>query len=299
MSACDFAVKDYVGAIASAPAGWTAATASATPGYTGGFVLPTTQSYNAMHAAGFVEYLPWRARMSNFWDTAWLASPVASDTSGVVGSGSSVFDTVYFSVFSAGLYTRTGAVGVNSALGTASAFTTVGGQKMAYDAATLSFAPNATATVDGLLGGMYGWKDASGVEYVNAAGRMMQKEALAHAQTAGFICIIVVQWADLTICKTRWLSIRDQGMHNPAMNFGLLFETILGAVLCYSPANVALGTRPLRLTHWFPGMPFAVAIFCYDEVRKYFMRKTSEISEDPETKRITRNPGWLERNTYY
>jgi sodium/potassium-transporting ATPase subunit alpha len=64
--------------------------------------------------------------------------------------------------------------------------------------------------------------------YMNVASRMMQREALAHAQCAGFICIIVVQWADLMICKTRWLSIRQQGMVNPVMNFGLLFETILG-----------------------------------------------------------------------
>ena len=46
--------------------------------------------------------------------------------------------------------------------------------------------------------------------YMNVISRMMQKEALAHAQCAGFICIIVVQWADLMICKTRWLSIRQQ-----------------------------------------------------------------------------------------
>ena len=57
-------------------------------------------------------------------------------------------------------------------------------------------------------------------------------------------------------------------MRNPAMNFGLLFETLLGAFLCYSPVSVALGTRPLRLTHWFPGMPFSVLIFLYDETRK-------------------------------
>jgi len=83
------------------------------------------------------------------------------------------------------------------------------------------------------------------------------------------------------------------------MNFGLLFETILGAALCYLPLNVALGTRPLRLTHWFPGMPFSVIIFTYDEIRKYFMRKTSPSMEDKETGRIVRQKGWLERNTYY
>merc|ERR1711865_660713 len=108
---------------------------------------------------------------------------------------------------------------------------------------------------------------------INVMNRMLQREALAFAQTSGFTTIIVVQWADLMICKTRWLSIRQQGMSNPLMNFGLLFETILGAAVCFVPfLNVALQTRPLRLTHWFPGMPFMVLIFMYDEIRKYLMR---------------------------
>lgn len=94
----------------------------------------------------------------------------------------------------------------------------------------------------------------------NIASRMVQKEALAHAQASFFVAIVVVQWADLMICKTRWLSIRTQGMVNSAMNFGLFFETLLAAWLCYCPPiNVGLGTRNLRLVHWFPAMPFSVS----------------------------------------
>lgn len=37
----------------------------------------------------------------------------------------------------------------------------------------------------------------------NIASRMSQKEALAHAQASFFVAIVVVQWADLVICKTR------------------------------------------------------------------------------------------------
>jgi sodium/potassium-transporting ATPase subunit alpha len=107
------------------------------------------------------------------------------------------------------------------------------------------------------------------------------------------------------ICKTRWLSIRQQGMTNPAMNFGLVFETVLGSALCYiTPLGVALNTRPLRFTHWLPGIPFSVFIFLYDEIRKYLMRSGpmglgSVESIDEATKRVTRAPGWLEKWTYY
>lgn len=107
---------------------------------------------------------------------------------------------------------------------------------------------------------------------------------------------MVVQWADLIICKTRWLSIQSQGMRNKTMNFGIFFETILTAYLMYSAGlNSGLNTRPLRLTHWFPAMPFTIFIFGYDELRKYIMRCTSPVSIDKSTGRTVREPGWLER----
>ena len=135
---------------------------------------------------------------------------------------------------------------------------------------------------------------------VNVVSRMVQKEALHHAQCAYFISIIVVQWADLVICKTRMNSMYHQGMNNPAMNFGLIFETILGALLCYSPGlSTALGTRPIKLVHWFPGCPYSVFIFCYDETRKYIMRKGTKVKTDPISGQVTRDPCWMERNTYY
>merc|ERR1711971_924168 len=41
--------------------------------------------------------------------------------------------------------------------------------------------------------------------------------------TAFLVSIVVVQWADLIICKTRKLSVFHQGMSNWFMNFGLFF----------------------------------------------------------------------------
>lgn len=40
-----------------------------------------------------------------------------------------------------------------------------------------------------------------------------------------------------------------------------------------------------RLVWWFPAIPFMLAIFIYDETRRFYLR---------------RNPGgWLEQETYY
>jgi len=114
-------------------------------------------------------------------------------------------------------------------------------------------------------------------------------EALAHAQTAFFISIIVVQWADLTACKTRTLSIKEQGMFNSFLNFGLFFETALGCILCYLiPLNNALGTRPIRFQHWCCAMPFSALILSYDEIRKYLLRTMSP-----------QEGNWVYKNTYY
>ncbi|CAF3948861.1 unnamed protein product, partial [Rotaria magnacalcarata] len=114
-----------------------------------------------------------------------------------------------------------------------------------------------------------------------------QRKALEYTcHTAFFVSIVIVQWADLIICKTRRNSLYHQGMTNWMLNFGLVFETVLAAALCYTPyLDKGLNMYPLKFLWWLPAMPFSLAIFIYDEVRKYLIR---------------RNPGgWVEQETYY
>ena len=111
-------------------------------------------------------------------------------------------------------------------------------------------------------------------------------EALARANSAYFISIIIVQWADLMICKTRIRSLFEQGMTNTFMNFALFCETILGAFLVYTPiANTVAGTRPLDFVWWTAAVPFSLFIYIYDEIRKGWIRKYRH--------------GWLKRNTFW
>jgi len=118
--------------------------------------------------------------------------------------------------------------------------------------------------------------------------------ALRTAQTSAFVSIVIVQWADLLICKTRLLSIADQGMQNMVMLFGLCSETILCICLCYLPfMNIAFNTSRIHPVHWFPSMPFSVCIFLYDETRKYFLRRERRVSGD------IKDIGFIERYTYY
>ena len=104
--------------------------------------------------------------------------------------------------------------------------------------------------------------------------------------TAFFISIMIVQWADLLICKTRRNSLFQQGLNNWFLNFGLVFETLLAVFLSYSPGmDAGLRMYPLKLNWWFPALPFSLLIFFYDETRKFLLRH---------------NPGcWIEKETYY
>merc|ERR550534_3529964 len=63
--------------------------------------------------------------------------------------------------------------------------------------------------------------DSYGQEWTYADRKIL--EYTCH--TAFFVSIVVVQWADLIICKTRKNSVFQQGMKNHFMNFGLFFET--------------------------------------------------------------------------
>merc|ERR1711963_1275999 len=125
-------------------------------------------------------------------------------------------------------------------------------------------------------------EDSYGQEWTYADRKIL--EYTCH--TAFFVSIVIVQWADLIICKTRKLSVFQQGMKNHFMNFGLVFETVLAAFLSYCPGmDKGLRMYPLYFNWWLPAIPFSLLIFCYDETRKFFLR---------------RNPGgWIEQETYY
>ncbi|CAF4579847.1 unnamed protein product, partial [Didymodactylos carnosus] len=74
-----------------------------------------------------------------------------------------------------------------------------------------------------------------------------QRKTLEYTcHTAFFVSIVVVQWANLIICKTRRNSFIQQGMNNWMLKFGLVFETVLAIFLCYTPyLNKGLNMYPL------------------------------------------------------
>jgi sodium/potassium-transporting ATPase subunit alpha len=76
-------------------------------------------------------------------------------------------------------------------------------------------------------------------------------------------------------------------MKNWFLNFGLVFETCLAAMLSYTPGmDKGLRMYPLKFAWWLPALPFSALILTYDECRKFILRSLPTGS-------------WIERETYY
>nr|XP_040143203.1 sodium/potassium-transporting ATPase subunit alpha-4 isoform X3 [Ictidomys tridecemlineatus] len=141
-----------------------------------------------------------------------------------------------------------------------------------------------------LLGIRLKWDDRSVNDLEDSYGQQwtyeQRKVVEFTCQTAFFVSIVIVQWADLIICKTRRNSVFQQGTKNKVLIFGILEETLLAAFLSYTPGmDVALRMYPLKLAWWFCALPYSILIFAYDEIRKLIIRQQPG--------------GWLERETYY
>jgi sodium/potassium-transporting ATPase subunit alpha len=105
--------------------------------------------------------------------------------------------------------------------------------------------------------------------------------------TAYFTAIVVMQWFNAVICKTRRLSIFQHGMDNWPLNFAMVFEAGLACLLIYCPGvDEGLNMQQIRFNWWLPGIPFALLMFVYEEVRKSIIRVQPPNS-------------WLERETCY
>nr|XP_021506251.1 sodium/potassium-transporting ATPase subunit alpha-4 [Meriones unguiculatus] len=141
-----------------------------------------------------------------------------------------------------------------------------------------------------LLGIRLFWEDGSLNDLEDSYGQEwtyeQRKVVEFTCQTAFFISIVIVQWADLIICKTRRNSLFKQGMKNKILLFGICEETLLAAFLSYVPGmDVSLRMYPLKINWWLCAVPYSVLIFIYDELRKLIIRR--------------RPGGWLEKETYY
>ncbi|CAK4076927.1 unnamed protein product [Aphanomyces euteiches] len=326
LDSCNFAIGNFQGDN-NEPGGnkWDPASYNQ---YTNKFAVPTYQSMLAAYNAGYRPYLPMRARRSHFFNKKWLQWSTLSSENRVKGFNDASW-ALLASYQPVGVWAVTsfdkgdglttsdnsdfskdqqiGLVDASTGVYDANKTQAMGDKRYKNAAFLKKVIVNGTScdstNPDNCLldfaGGFTSFQNPAETR-VNIASRMMQSESLATAQTAYFVAIVMGQWGNLLICKTRYLSFFTQGMKNDTMIMGLFFETLIGALMAYASIFQTLfSTRPMRLTHWFCGMPFTLFIFAGDELRKYLLRATSLTTIDKETGRMVRTPGWIERNTYY
>ncbi|CAF1372715.1 unnamed protein product [Adineta ricciae] len=95
------------------------------------------------------------------------------------------------------------------------------------------------------------------------------------AQTAYFIGVVILQFANLYGNKTTRRSVFQQGIFsNRFMIFAIFFTIALACFLLYVPTlNRALNLAPNRFLWWLPAIPFFFYLFAFNEARKFFIRK--------------------------
>ncbi|CAD8136306.1 unnamed protein product [Paramecium pentaurelia] len=104
--------------------------------------------------------------------------------------------------------------------------------------------------------------------------------ALKYAQTSYFVAVVLVQWSNVFSCKQRKMSLIYSPI-NVVMFYGVLLETIIFICIVYIPGvNTWFGARPVDILNLgMPGLPYSMCLFCWEELRKYFIRNFAKPSK--------------------
>ncbi len=101
------------------------------------------------------------------------------------------------------------------------------------------------------------------------------------AVTAFFAAIVVCQIANVFISRTRRQSLFRTGLFtNWFLWLGIVVEIGFLCIIIYLPQTQAFfGTQPLSAFELLLGLPFAIFIFFFDEIRKLLLRKKVAMAE--------------------
>ncbi|XP_018321819.1 sodium/potassium-transporting ATPase subunit alpha-like [Agrilus planipennis] len=125
-------------------------------------------------------------------------------------------------------------------------------------------------------------KDSYGIEWTYEERMTLQRRGFA----VSYLTMVVTQIADLIVCKTRRLSIFQQGMSNWCLNLSIFFVLATAGLFVYTPAMKHV--LQFEFVSWYfvmPSIPFGILIIIFDEVRKKLIR--------------AKPGGWADRELYY
>jgi magnesium-transporting ATPase (P-type) len=94
------------------------------------------------------------------------------------------------------------------------------------------------------------------------------------ATTACLAAIVLMQVANVFICRDERASAFAAGPSNALIHGGIAFELALLAAIVYAPAGQALfGTAALPVAVWLFILPFALSMLALEEARKAAIRR--------------------------
>ncbi|GJQ79984.1 hypothetical protein Trydic_g9459 [Trypoxylus dichotomus] len=112
--------------------------------------------------------------------------------------------------------------------------------------------------------------DSYGQEWSHRERQLLERKGYS----AYFLAIVITQVADVLICKTRRLSLIQQGMGNWGLNCGIIFEITLATVVVYCPfIHTMVRLEPVNPICLLPALPFAIFIMIFDEIRRFIVRR--------------------------
>lgn len=100
-----------------------------------------------------------------------------------------------------------------------------------------------------------------------------QLRILNEAQTAYFVAVVITRIGVLLSCKTRTISLFQQGLVNMVLNLGVVVELGLAIILTYVPGiQDVFQTQPLDFKYWLIPLAFFALVIILEEVRKCLNR---------------------------
>jgi sodium/potassium-transporting ATPase subunit alpha len=95
------------------------------------------------------------------------------------------------------------------------------------------------------------------------------------ATTACLVAIVVMQIANVFVCRSPSLSILTLGpFSNRLILVGILAEVAIILLIVYTPlGNALFGTAPLPAELWLLPVPFALGMLALEEGRKWLVRR--------------------------
>jgi sodium/potassium-transporting ATPase subunit alpha len=117
---------------------------------------------------------------------------------------------------------------------------------------------------------IHDFPDSYGQEWTYEQRKRLERAS----QTCFFIGIVLSQLSNILINKTKRESLFSHGFKNSHMNAAIVATLGLAAFLVYVPnLNKGLGLYAIQGSWWLPALPFALFLFVYAELRKFFCRK--------------------------